>query len=76
MTDTIKISTVACPHCSRSGEISMPISDYESGIAAYKSGAYIQNAFPNLTADQRELLMTGIHPECWKQMFPDDDEED
>lgn len=29
------------------------------------SGELIQNAFPNLTADEREFLMTGITPDSW-----------
>ena len=29
----------------------------------------IQNMFPNLNADDREFLMTGITPEQWDAMF-------
>lgn len=32
----------------------------------------IQDAFPELTADQREFILTGITPEEWKEMFGDD----
>lgn len=32
-------------------------------------GQLIQNAFPNLTADQREFMMTGITPKEWKLIF-------
>jgi hypothetical protein len=33
----------------------------------------IQDAFPDLTADQREFIMTGITPEEWDQMFSNPD---
>ena len=36
-------------------------------ILAWKSGALIQNAMPQLTADEREFIMTGIMPEEWKK---------
>ena len=32
-------------------------------------GALIQDAFPDLDADQREFLMTGITPAEWAEMF-------
>jgi hypothetical protein len=47
--------------------LDLPIT--EEQIAAWQNGALIQNAFPNLTPDQREFLKTGITPEEWKAMF-------
>ena len=35
----------------------------------------IQDAFPNLTPDEREFLMTGIIQEEWDTLFPPEDEE-
>ena len=32
-------------------------------LDAWKSGVLIQNAMPNISADDREFLMTGITPE-------------
>jgi hypothetical protein len=49
----------------------LPITDEQ--IARWESDTLIQNAFPNLNADQREFLMTGILPEEWDEMFPSDD---
>ena len=37
-------------------------------IQAYMDGALIQNAFPNLSADDREFIMTGITAESWEEM--------
>ena len=38
-------------------------------IEAWKGGELIQDAMPNLTADEREFLMTGITPEEWENTF-------
>ena len=35
-------------------------------ITAWKGGELIQRAMPNLTADEREFLMTGITAEEWE----------
>ena len=37
-------------------------------------GENIEDALPELDADQRELLITGTHAHCWDRMYgPDDD---
>ena len=38
-------------------------------IEAYENGAVAQRAFPNLTADQREFIISGIVPEEWDKIF-------
>ena len=38
---------------------------YAQVVAWEDSGELIQNAMPNLTANEREFLMTGITPEEW-----------
>lgn len=38
------------------------------------NGGMIQNCFPYLSADERELLMTGIDAQAWKEMFGDNEE--
>lgn len=34
----------------------------------------IQNIMPNLSADEREFLMTGITPDEWDATYQDEDE--
>lgn len=53
---------------------SMDLDITEEQIKKFKDGALIQNAFPNLTADEREFLLTGYTPEDWKEMFPDEED--
>lgn len=38
-------------------------------IDAWQGGLLIQYAMPNLSADDREFLMTGITPEEWDAHF-------
>lgn len=53
----------------------LPIShkDFCNGMWAWnRDGKYIQDAFPTLSADDREFLMTGITPEEWDELFGDE----
>lgn len=54
-----------CPECQDINFVRVEKNDYY----AWKRGAYIQNAFPYLNGDQRELLQTGICNTCWDKMF-------
>ncbi len=55
---------------------SLEIPCTEEQMAAYKNGALIQVAFPNLTADQREFILTGITGDEWDELFRETDELD
>lgn len=68
MTDTRTIQTRPCWHCGKAGFLELP----SSGIEQYEAGVHVQNAFPDLPAEIREQIITGIHPECWKTMFGDE----
>lgn len=41
----------------------------QAQLNSWNSGALIQNAMPNLSADDREFIMTGITPDEWEAMF-------
>jgi hypothetical protein len=57
-----------------SGNIhSIDLNVTEEQINAYKNGMLIQDAFPNLTADEREFIMTGITAEEWNTVFAEED---
>ncbi len=53
--------------------IDLPITQEQ--IDAYEAGEYIQVAFANLTADQREFILTGIVQDEWDKLFPAEDDE-
>jgi len=40
----------------------------EAQLKCWAEGALIQNAMPNLSADDREFLMSGITPEEWETL--------
>jgi hypothetical protein len=52
-------------------KITLPITqaEYEKAEQARKGGMYIQDAYPTLTADQREFLISGATPEEWDRLF-------
>ena len=37
-----------------------------------QKGKLIQDAFPELSSDERELLLSGICSECWDKIFAED----
>lgn len=39
-----------------------------------RSLPFIQDYFPELTAEQREFILTGSTPEEWNRAFPEEDE--
>jgi len=60
-----------CPFCGECYRILVREVDF----AAWQGGELVQNAFPYLSADEREMLISGICPECWEKMFGVDEEE-
>ena len=46
------------------------------GLYAYNQGAKMQNAFPQMSSDDREFLMSGMSVEAWSEAFGVDDPED
>lgn len=61
----MKIITKMCPECGRQDEYEVT----EDQLNAYLNGAFVQVAFPNFTADQREQLITGLDKECWDRIM-------
>jgi hypothetical protein len=43
----------------------------EEQLTAHKSGTHAQNAFPDLPADLREFIISGVTPEEWDKLFED-----
>ena len=47
---------------------SMDIAVSEEQLQAWESGELIQNVMPDLTADEREFIMTGATANDWKEI--------
>ena len=64
-----------CPWCKRTNVITMNKTEWYDGVLAVNDGELIQDAFPTLGDDEREMLKTGICDPCWKSLRGDEDEE-
>ena len=59
-----------CPICKTDWSLEVSTESLE----AYHNGILAQNAFPYLTAAQRELIISGTCDTCFNDIFKDDDE--
>jgi hypothetical protein len=71
MKSTVKFVTPACVMC---GEMSIVELD-EDSFTSWRSGEYAQDAFPHMSQEEREVLISGTHPACWKLLFAGSDED-
>lgn len=44
-----------------------------ASLYLYNQGAMIQDAFPDATADVREVIKSGIHGKCWDNLFGEEE---
>ena len=68
--ELIEVRTSNCMKCGRASYMKIT----PEGWGAYLNGAFIQDAFPDMSAALREQLKAGTHPECWDAMFGDLDD--
>lgn len=62
---------VPCVRCKKIQKmLDVPISGLEDYVKNKKN---VQDAFPEMEPDKRELLISGICPECWKEMWGGED---
>lgn len=63
---------VFCKWCEKSYELEVP----DKGFRLWKKGELIQDAMPELSADKRELLISGTCGKCWNVMFGISEDDD
>lgn len=63
-TETVRVVKECCV-CKHPAVVEVPRSQYD----AWRSGMLAQDAFPDLSLGEREMLISGTHPECWKKLF-------
>lgn len=61
----ISYETKACISCGLKSIIKLD----EAKFQAWQQGEHVQNVWPEKSADERELLITGTHGTCWDKMF-------
>ena len=54
-----------CPFCNTVTVVTVD----EDGLNAYNEGALVQKAFPDMSATDREVLISGICPKCQDDIF-------
>lgn len=65
------IVVTVCPMCGHANEIAVNEEDYYDWSF---DGVLVQDAFPYLSADEREMLISGICPKCWNKLFSEEEE--
>ncbi len=68
MTDPLDLQLeLECMYCDYKEVITVHESDY----ITWHNGGLIQEAFPYLSADQRELMISNTCDDCWNKFFPE-----
>jgi len=63
---------VNCISCSKLQTLTLPAGGYRQ----WRHGVSVQEAFPDESAETREMLTSGVCPACWNRMEGDVEEED
>jgi hypothetical protein len=78
----IPITRVTCPPCCLCGKqatVEVTTDDWNNYQAAQgdlnNPKRLAQNAFPEMDADDREMLITGTHPACWDAIMGEEDDD-
>jgi hypothetical protein len=59
-----------CPLSGKPKTMTVPVT--QAQLDDWDSGTLIQDAMPNLSADEREFIMTGMTPDVWDKLFGED----
>lgn len=64
-----------CFHCGEESQFGLNYEDYKR---LFLNQEHIQNVFPLMPKEDRELMISGTHAKCWEEMFSsiEDIEED
>ena len=56
---------ITCPFCGAEHTVEVDLAQFE----AWQNGKLIQRAMPDLTATEREQLISGLCPKCQAKVF-------
>lgn len=62
---------IICRSCGHDHDVVVDVDGYDR----WRGGELIQNALPELSAEDRELLISHTCDGCWNMLFPEDEEE-
>ncbi len=64
------VTTPTCIHCRETGELIVDKEKYKEFTETPRHlRRLIQDIFPEHSRGEREQLLTGVHPECFDDMF-------
>lgn len=63
--DDNTVFTGLCIRCKKTQEVTVA----QNSVRQYQAGALIQNCCPQLNADEREFLISGVCGKCFDEMF-------
>ena len=72
MSNTMLVKTKRCSVC---GEYEVWSLD-RTAVMSWQEGELIQNCFPDMSEGDREILISGTHPDCWNQLFPKEEDDE
>lgn len=67
---THKTVRIPCRMCHEPQTLQLSI----AGLKARAEGAFVQDAFPELTPGEREMLISQTCDNCWKRLFGEPEE--
>ena len=62
----------SCIHCEAKHIFKLSSTDYDD---VFYKRRFMQEIFPELSMDQRELMISGTCKSCWDEIFPPDEDE-
>lgn len=65
----IEVETPGCSGCGQSTWFTMS----EEQFRFWQQGVHVQDIFPDWSPEDREMLISGTCPECWEEMWAEDD---
>ena len=70
LSNTVLVNNPKCLICGHGSQTRVDWLKYQR----WQSGQLIHTVFTNLTPAQREVMISGTHPYCWKETMGEDDE--
>ena len=68
----IQVVTPACLGCGDTAVFVMTVEQQ----ARYRAGEHVQRIFPTWSPEDRERLISGTCPDCWEEMWAEEEDED
>ena len=68
---TKPVVTKICSHC---GGHTTFLARFDS-LDRWRNGILVQHVWPDVPIAERETLVSGLHAECWDELFKEDEDE-